>query len=160
MQLFAHFHPNPAVECGRELGKKQGKPMGWCEDSLIGQKMKKIIIIIKECKARGSCSPPVDQCPASSWAAVSPSPSTLVNYHTLLFHVILHGMRHPLASLDQLSWPCHLLASLAPSVSITVGQCEKLKHPWLCALLLSSSRNIDVIISSHPTSKAQSCSSY
>lgn len=117
MQLFAHFYPNPAVWCGRELGKKQGKPMGWCQDILIGQEMKEIRII-KECKARGSCSLPADQCPASSWAAVSPS--TLVDCPTLLFQMNLHGMGHPLAGLDQLSWPCHLLVSLAPSVSITV----------------------------------------
>jgi len=75
---------------------------------------------------------------------ISPASSHIVAAHPAnspLFFRFFHChmvWNTSLDNLGQLSWFCPLPTPCAPSTLSPAGQYEKLKWPWLCALLLSN----------------------
>lgn len=94
----------------------------------------------KESDVQCHCSPPSNQRPANPWAVATPSQLPWF-CSSARCHTVWNGA---LARLGHLCQFCPLPAPCAPQplTARAVWKAEKLKHPWLCAALLSNNYNI------------------
>lgn len=88
-------------------------------------------IFTQKSDMQSSCSPPTGQCPASP-----PCPTPLWFIISSWLNVIWNIS---LARIDQLVLALSHPSSLCPSVPSLAEQYKKLKHPQVCAALLSNS---------------------
>lgn len=140
---------------GRKTGEDKAELIGWNKNCSLGQKRKIarwlwLFMYIHAHTKHVTHSAVAHYTPTGPQQQQTPLPFHLPAPLVLvaLFFTWSHTVWNiPLARLGELSWFCSLPAPRPSSLLAgrAVWEADKLKHPWLCTVLLSKNWNISVL---------------